>query len=81
MQYCIPIEERMLCILFYLALTLNPFSKIQKGSRSNICYLIGYKILKKTIFKGFLTNISGAILAYLALLGNFSWVNFLIRTP
>ena len=65
---------------FFLS-CLSPFSKIQKGSRSNICNFMGYLILKKTIFKVFLTNSPGANLAYLALLCNFSWVPFFLLGP
>ena len=59
---------------FYLALT--HLSKFKRGQGQTSVILLAIKFLKKTIFRGFLTNSSGANLAYLALLDNFSWVPF-----
>ena len=83
MQSCIPIKELMLCCVlfhnkinnytFYLALTHLP--KFKRGQGQTSVILLAIKFLK-TIFKESLTNSPGANLAYLALLGKFSWVSF-----
>ena len=77
---CFPII-RIITILFYLALTHLP--KFKRGQGQTSVILLTIKFLKKnTISKEFLTNSSGANLAYLALLDNFSWAPFFkIRTP
>ena len=83
MQFCITIEELMLCfvfsivriitILFYLALT--HLLKFKSGQGQTSVILLAIKFLE-TLFKEFLTNSPGANLAYLALLDKFSWVSF-----
>ena len=90
MQSCIPIEELMLCcvffsiirittiLFFYLALTHLP--KFQRGQGQISAILLAIKFLK-VILKALLTNSPGANLAYLALLDNFSWVPFFLLGP
>ena len=92
MQYCIPIEELMLCCVFfsiiriklyffYLAFTHLP--KFKRGQRQTPVILLAINLKKKYIFNEFLTNSPGTNLTYLALLDNLSWAPsfFLIRTP